>query len=320
MASHFSSTNTVQASASSKTSVELDYIVVVLRQDQLRSLACDSVQLPASSAAPDGPDVPVAVPHNVVTLDQHHACVLLHRSQLYLVEGASMSVVSPKDLHPSLRATAPARRPGVKTACVNCRKVAKRCDPGRPCARCKRMDLGDSCTDAPSKRGQVVRESCTALVRDHPQTLESSVVRASAASTSASNSVSNPRSTTDLFNEGLYTNSGSPNGAFQHQEPDIAGPSNSRHGALDRGGWMDEAAGWQAQALTTYAQPMTHAAPSAIGQLIPDSYPMSAEMLPPIQVPSNLAYNGYAVGEPSDAFQSSQISEGPIAGGAHRGW
>ncbi|KAI0718677.1 hypothetical protein C8T65DRAFT_737032 [Cerioporus squamosus] len=44
----------------------------------------------------------------------------------------------------------------VKVACVNCRAAAKRCDAGRPCARCVKYGLQDTCVDAPRKRRKAV--------------------------------------------------------------------------------------------------------------------------------------------------------------------
>ncbi|KAJ1957934.1 hypothetical protein EC988_000575, partial [Linderina pennispora] len=48
------------------------------------------------------------------------------------------------------------KRMQVKNACVNCQKACKKCDPGRPCQRCIKYKLGDTCVDSkrkPRKKG-----------------------------------------------------------------------------------------------------------------------------------------------------------------------
>ncbi|KAF9923653.1 hypothetical protein FBU30_006268 [Linnemannia zychae] len=50
---------------------------------------------------------------------------------------------------PSL-AQKPKRRQ-VKNACVNCQKACKKCDEGRPCARCIKYGLTDTCVDSTRK-------------------------------------------------------------------------------------------------------------------------------------------------------------------------
>ncbi|KAJ2800516.1 hypothetical protein H4R21_003146 [Coemansia helicoidea] len=49
-----------------------------------------------------------------------------------------------------------AKRAQVKNACVNCQKACKKCDAGRPCQRCVKYSLVDSCVDSkrkPRKKG-----------------------------------------------------------------------------------------------------------------------------------------------------------------------
>ncbi|KAJ2692063.1 hypothetical protein H4R19_006232, partial [Coemansia spiralis] len=49
-----------------------------------------------------------------------------------------------------------AKRAQVKNACVNCQKACKKCDSGRPCLRCVKYNLVDSCADSkrkPRKKG-----------------------------------------------------------------------------------------------------------------------------------------------------------------------
>jgi hypothetical protein len=43
------------------------------------------------------------------------------------------------------------KRRQVKNACTNCRKACKKCDDARPCLRCVKYDISDSCVDSPRK-------------------------------------------------------------------------------------------------------------------------------------------------------------------------
>ncbi|KAG0219707.1 hypothetical protein BGX31_011234 [Mortierella sp. GBA43] len=43
------------------------------------------------------------------------------------------------------------KRRQVKNACVNCQKACKKCDEGRPCARCIKYGLTDTCIDSTRK-------------------------------------------------------------------------------------------------------------------------------------------------------------------------
>ena len=36
-------------------------------------------------------------------------------------------------------------------ACTNCKLACKKCSEARPCERCDKLGLGDSCLDAPRK-------------------------------------------------------------------------------------------------------------------------------------------------------------------------
>ncbi|KAK9766253.1 hypothetical protein K7432_004796 [Basidiobolus ranarum] len=45
----------------------------------------------------------------------------------------------------------PKKRQQVKNACVNCQKACKKCDEGRPCSRCIKYGLTDTCADSPRK-------------------------------------------------------------------------------------------------------------------------------------------------------------------------
>ncbi|KAJ2786589.1 hypothetical protein GGI15_001394 [Coemansia interrupta] len=49
-----------------------------------------------------------------------------------------------------------AKRAQVKNACVNCQRACKKCDSGRPCQRCVKYSLQDTCVDSkrkPRKKG-----------------------------------------------------------------------------------------------------------------------------------------------------------------------
>ena len=62
--------------------------------------------------------------------------------------------------------------------CVNCRNVGKRCDPGRPCSRCKRLGLR-GCTDAPSKaKRTAARRIAAGPAPDDPQSTASTSMTA----------------------------------------------------------------------------------------------------------------------------------------------
>ncbi|KAI9265608.1 hypothetical protein BY458DRAFT_513438 [Sporodiniella umbellata] len=43
------------------------------------------------------------------------------------------------------------KRKQVKNACVNCQKACKKCDDGRPCARCMKLGLAATCRDSDRK-------------------------------------------------------------------------------------------------------------------------------------------------------------------------
>ncbi|TPX43420.1 hypothetical protein SeMB42_g04733 [Synchytrium endobioticum] len=45
----------------------------------------------------------------------------------------------------------PQKRDQVKVACVNCQKACKKCDQGRPCQRCVRYGLMETCSDSVRK-------------------------------------------------------------------------------------------------------------------------------------------------------------------------
>jgi len=50
--------------------------------------------------------------------------------------------------------TAARKRKQVRNACVNCQKACKKCDEGRPCARCNKYNLSETCTNSTRKERQ----------------------------------------------------------------------------------------------------------------------------------------------------------------------
>ncbi|CEG82615.1 Putative Potential fungal zinc cluster transcription factor [Rhizopus microsporus] len=44
------------------------------------------------------------------------------------------------------------KRSQVKNACINCKKACKKCDDGRPCQRCIKYNLVDTCKDSIRKK------------------------------------------------------------------------------------------------------------------------------------------------------------------------
>ncbi|KAL1924190.1 uncharacterized protein VTP21DRAFT_7225 [Calcarisporiella thermophila] len=54
---------------------------------------------------------------------------------------------------PKINSPRPAgqKRHQVKNACVNCQKACKKCDDGRPCQRCIKYGLTDTCVNSPRK-------------------------------------------------------------------------------------------------------------------------------------------------------------------------
>ncbi|ORX70361.1 hypothetical protein DL89DRAFT_267584 [Linderina pennispora] len=64
---------------------------------------------------------------------------------------AAMSPPSPSEDPPS-STEQPKKREQVKNACVNCQKACKKCDSGRPCQRCIKYNLVDTCVDSVRKQ------------------------------------------------------------------------------------------------------------------------------------------------------------------------
>ncbi|TBU21467.1 hypothetical protein BD311DRAFT_772084 [Dichomitus squalens] len=168
MASH-SYPSLIDVLPSPETFVDPEYVLVVLHKDQYQPIAGNIVQLPENKSlvTTGRPSVSTTIPYYVATLGPQHVCFFLHRSQLHPVGGVSINgLQSSTQGDPSLKVKKPSRK-SVKISCINCRKAAKRCDPGRPCRRCQKMGLGDSCVDAPSRRGNTsVKRSGTMTIPD----------------------------------------------------------------------------------------------------------------------------------------------------------
>ena len=61
----------------------------------------------------------------------------------------TVSPGAPSSVPPAL--TKPKRKQ-VKMACTNCAAACKRCDEDRPCARCQRYGISESCQDGQRKQ------------------------------------------------------------------------------------------------------------------------------------------------------------------------
>ncbi|CAM0137545.1 hypothetical protein VKS41_003012 [Umbelopsis sp. WA50703] len=71
-----------------------------------------------------------------------------HQQQMAM----NMSQLPPQQsAQPELNASGKPKRKQVKNACVNCQKACKKCDDGRPCARCIKYGLTETCVDSVRK-------------------------------------------------------------------------------------------------------------------------------------------------------------------------
>ncbi|KAM5543505.1 hypothetical protein V8D89_002756, partial [Ganoderma adspersum] len=154
-------------------SLHSDCAVLILQHTQLRSLGNVNMQTPnfAPSLAIDSQNATHPMQqHNAMALkDQQPISLQLYGSQLFTLEGTSIRSISPGELglipaHVALPTTisGPTRK-GVRRACVRCRRLAKRCDAGRPCFRCVDMGYGESCKDAPTKPRKPYHKRRTSL-------------------------------------------------------------------------------------------------------------------------------------------------------------
>jgi len=89
----------------------------------------------------------------------HHPDLLAHQHGYAALQGAGLR---PK-------------RKQVKNACVNCQKACKKCDEGRPCSRCVKYNLVDTCQDSARKerrrgikRGPYKRRATTGSQPSNP--------------------------------------------------------------------------------------------------------------------------------------------------------
>ncbi|KAI0720069.1 hypothetical protein C8T65DRAFT_24499 [Cerioporus squamosus] len=102
-----------------------------------------------------------------------YICVpaLVHRSQLAVFATPVMNPIAAASPNPSIDSGSGAspspiqrRARGVKIACTNCRMANKKCDEGRPCGRCMKLGMHDSCVSAKRKqRSRRVKQTTTAI-------------------------------------------------------------------------------------------------------------------------------------------------------------
>ncbi|TFK84192.1 hypothetical protein K466DRAFT_233530 [Polyporus arcularius HHB13444] len=100
-----------------------------------------------------------------------YICVpaLVHRSQLAVFATPVMNPTTAASPNPSIDSVSSGspiqrRAKGVKIACTNCRTANKKCDEGRPCGRCMKLGMDDSCVSAQRKqRIRRVKQTTTAI-------------------------------------------------------------------------------------------------------------------------------------------------------------
>ncbi|KAJ1903758.1 hypothetical protein LPJ81_002888 [Coemansia sp. IMI 209127] len=108
-----------------------------------------------------------------------------------------MASISEEDRSPSdtpISWQGKAKRAQVKNACVNCQRACKKCDSGRPCQRCVKYNMADSCVDSkrkPRKKGikrgpYKKRKRNTSQEDDDMQNAESPILTDTAAIASTS--------------------------------------------------------------------------------------------------------------------------------------
>ncbi|KAH8548905.1 hypothetical protein BGW37DRAFT_158916 [Umbelopsis sp. PMI_123] len=77
---------------------------------------------------------------------------MMQQQQQQPTMGMNMSQLPPQpSVQPELNASGKPKRKQVKNACVNCQKACKKCDDGRPCQRCIKYGLTDTCVDSVRK-------------------------------------------------------------------------------------------------------------------------------------------------------------------------
>jgi len=74
-------------------------------------------------------------------MQQHQQSMAMNMSQLPPQQSAQ----------PELNSNGKPKRKQVKNACVNCQKACKKCDDGRPCQRCIKYGLTETCVDSVRK-------------------------------------------------------------------------------------------------------------------------------------------------------------------------
>ncbi|RPD82282.1 hypothetical protein L226DRAFT_564876 [Lentinus tigrinus ALCF2SS1-7] len=154
-----------------------------------------------------------------------YICVpaLVHRSQLAVFATPVMNptvAASPNPSVDSAASTSPMQRKsrGVKIACTNCRTANKKCDEGRPCGRCMKLGMSDSCISAERKqRTRRVKQTTTAI------TVSATQVAVETPTSSDGGSVSIPASVHITAGTSSPTRSPVLNDLDTHFDPQLAG-------------------------------------------------------------------------------------------------
>lgn len=108
---------------------------------------------------------PYGVPHQSIQPHHHYQNVipqpqpiqpLSHQPPPLLSSSATASGLplgaqsTSPEMYPG-SASSKKKRSQVKNACINCQKACKKCDDGRPCSRCVKYGLSDTCQDSQRK-------------------------------------------------------------------------------------------------------------------------------------------------------------------------
>ncbi|KAI8073969.1 hypothetical protein BC940DRAFT_289659 [Gongronella butleri] len=101
------------------------------------SLPTSSAAAVASSSAPVSVAADVSLPPSI---PPGMVPVYAPVGHMGLIPGQAMGLVPP-----------PPKRKQVKNACTNCQKACKKCDDSRPCPRCVRYNMADTCINSVRK-------------------------------------------------------------------------------------------------------------------------------------------------------------------------
>lgn len=78
---------------------------------------------------------------------QQHYSIAEPKQLTFSVDGTDHEGRSQRTIHLDNKLSKP-KRSQVKNACVNCQKACKKCDEGRPCQRCLKYNLVETCQDS----------------------------------------------------------------------------------------------------------------------------------------------------------------------------